>query len=202
MNSFFLSVILVPIIEIYLLIKIGSKIGALSTILLIFTTAVVGIYYAKYEGLNTLKSGFAQLSKNETPAYEVLSGAAIAFAALLLIIPGFATDVIGFLLIFPFSRKIIFEKVGQKLYKLSPVHCHLKVSKFHKKTPFRTIVWGQIFLKYLFLEFIKIQKVTPCEITPMHDTNKPLQLQGVLGPSSKTSLKPRFLLIKNVILGS
>ena len=81
MNSFFLAIILVPIIEIYLLIKIGSKIGALSTILLIFTTAVVGVYYAKYEGLNTLKSGFAQLSKNETPAYEVLSGAAIAFAA-------------------------------------------------------------------------------------------------------------------------
>ena len=114
MNSFFLAVILVPIIEIYLLIKIGSKIGALSTILLIFTTAVVGVYYAKYEGLNTLKSGFAQLSKNETPAYEVLSGAAIAFAALLLIIPGFATDVIGFLLIFPFSRKIIFEKFSKR----------------------------------------------------------------------------------------
>ena len=103
-----------PPIEIYLLIKIGSKIGALSTILLIFTTAVVGVYYAKYEGLNTLKSGFAQLSKNETPAYEVLSGAAIAFAALLLIIPGFATDVIGFLLIFPFSRKIIFEKFSKR----------------------------------------------------------------------------------------
>ena len=100
MNSILLAIILVPIIEIYLLIKIGSEIGALTTILLIFITAIVGVYYAKYEGLNTLKSGFMQLSKNETPAYEVLSGAAIAFAALLLIIPGFATDVLGFLIIF------------------------------------------------------------------------------------------------------
>ena len=116
MNSFFLAIILVPIIEIYLLIKIGSKIGALSTILLIFTTAVVGVYYAKYEGLNTLKSGFAQLSKNETPAYEVISGAAIAFAALLLIVPGFATDIIGFLIIFPITRKIIFKNIS-KNYK-------------------------------------------------------------------------------------
>ena len=114
MNSFFLAIILVPIIEIYLLIKIGSEIGALSTILLIFTTAIVGVYYAKYEGLNTLKSGFTQLSKNETPAYEVISGAAIAFAALLLIIPGFVTDVIGFLLIFPLSRKIIFNSLSKK----------------------------------------------------------------------------------------
>tara|TARA_A100001388_G_scaffold276172_1_gene263222 strand:+ start:226 stop:651 length:426 start_codon:yes stop_codon:yes gene_type:complete len=114
MNSFFLTIILVPIIEIYLLIKIGSEIGALSTILLIFTTAIVGVYYAKYEGLNTLKSGFAQLSKNETPAYEVISGAAIAFAALLLIIPGFATDVMGFLLIFPLSRKFILNKFSKK----------------------------------------------------------------------------------------
>ena len=87
MNSILLLVILIPVIEIYLFIKIGSQIGALTTILLIFTTAVVGIYYAKYEGLNTLKSGFAQLSRNEPPAYEMISGAAIAFAALLLIIP-------------------------------------------------------------------------------------------------------------------
>ena len=114
MNSFLLAIVLVPIIEIYLLIKIGSEIGALFTILLIFTTAIVGVYYAKYEGLNTLKSGFAQLSKNETPAYEVISGAAIAFAALLLIIPGFATDVMGFLLIFPLSRKFIFNKFSKK----------------------------------------------------------------------------------------
>tara|TARA_B100001175_G_C19389590_1_gene580732 strand:- start:589 stop:1014 length:426 start_codon:yes stop_codon:yes gene_type:complete len=114
MNSFFLAIILIPVIEIYLLIKIGSQIGAITTILLIFSTAIIGIYYAKYEGLNTLKSGFTQLSKNETPAYEVISGAAIAFAALLLIIPGFATDIIGFLLIFPFSRKLIFKKFVKK----------------------------------------------------------------------------------------
>ena len=109
MNSIFLAIILIPVIEIYLLIKIGSQIGAITTILLIFSTAIVGVYYAKYEGLNTLKSGFAQLSKNETPAYEVISGAAIAFAALLLIIPGFMTDLIGFFLIFPLTRKIVFS---------------------------------------------------------------------------------------------
>ena len=114
MNPIFLTIILVPVVEIYLLIKIGSQIGAMSTILLIFTTAVIGIYYAKYEGLNTLKSGFTQLSKNETPAYEVISGAAIAFAALLLITPGFVTDALGFLLIFPFSRRLIFNKLAKK----------------------------------------------------------------------------------------
>ena len=114
MNPKFLTIILVPAIEIYFLIKIGSQIGAVSTILLIFATAIIGIYYAKYEGLNTLKSGFAQLNKNETPAYEVISGAAIAFAALLLIIPGFATDALGFLLIFPYSRKIFFKKFSKK----------------------------------------------------------------------------------------
>ena len=117
MNSILLSIILVPIIEIYLLIKIGSQIGAITTILLIFTTAVVGISYAKYEGLNTLKSGFAQITKNETPTYEVISGAAIAFAALLLIIPGFLTDIIGFLLIFPISRKVILSLFVKKFVK-------------------------------------------------------------------------------------
>ncbi len=117
MNSILLTIILVPAIEIYILIKIGTEIGALTTILLIFTTAIVGVYYAKYEGLNTLKSGFLQLSKNETPTYEVISGAAIAFAALLLIIPGFATDVVGFLLIFPISRKFIFGKIAKKFKK-------------------------------------------------------------------------------------
>ena len=100
MNSILLSIILLPILEIYLLIKIGSQIGALFTILLIFSTAIIGIYYAKYEGLNTLKSGFVSLSKNEIPTFEILSGAAIAFAALLLIIPGFLSDVFGFLIIF------------------------------------------------------------------------------------------------------
>ena len=114
MNSILLSIILVPLIEIYLLIKIGSQIGAITTIFLIFMTAIIGIYYAKYEGLNTLKSGFAQLKKNETPAYEVISGAAIAFAAFLLILPGFATDTLGFLLIFPLSRKIIFNRLNKK----------------------------------------------------------------------------------------
>ena len=111
MNSILLWIILIPIVEIYLLIKIGSQIGAISTILLIFTTAIVGVYYAKYEGLNTLKSGFLQLSRNEVPTYQVLSGAAIAFAALLLILPGFLTDILGFLMIFPISRKFIFTKI-------------------------------------------------------------------------------------------
>ena len=115
MNPILLTIIIVPAVEIYLLIKIGSQIGALSTILLIFATAIIGIYYAKYEGLNTLRSGFAQLSKNEPPAYEVISGAAIAFAALLLIIPGFVTDTLGFLLIFPYSRKLIFNKFAKKI---------------------------------------------------------------------------------------
>jgi UPF0716 protein FxsA len=114
MNPILLSIILIPIIEIYLFIKIGSQIGAITTILLIFITAVVGVYYAKYEGLNTLKAGFLQLSRNEAPAYEIISGAAIAFAAILLIIPGFATDIFGFLLIFPISRKFFFNKFAKK----------------------------------------------------------------------------------------
>ena len=114
MNTVLLSIILVPILEIYLFIKIGAQIGALNTILLIFITAVTGIVYARYEGLNTLKSGFSQMIKNELPAYEMVSGAAIAFGALLLIVPGFATDIIGFLIIFPFTRKLIFGKISTK----------------------------------------------------------------------------------------
>ncbi|MDC0454523.1 FxsA family protein [Candidatus Pelagibacter sp.] len=114
MNSILLLIILIPVIEIYLFIKIGTQIGAISTIFLILTTAIVGIYYAKYEGLNTLKSGFVQLSKNESPTYEMISGAAIAFGALLLIIPGFATDILGFLIIFPITRKVIFSKLIKK----------------------------------------------------------------------------------------
>ena len=114
MNSILLLIILIPVMEIYLLIKIGSVIGAISTISLIFTTAIMGIYYAKYEGLNTLKSGFNQLRKNEPPTFEMLSGAAIAFAALLLIIPGFVTDILGFLLIFPPSRRLIFNSLSKK----------------------------------------------------------------------------------------
>ncbi len=114
MNPILLSIILIPIVEIYLFIKIGSQIGAITTILLIFITAIVGVYYARYEGLNTLKAGFLQLRRNEAPTYEIISGAAIAFAALLLIIPGFATDLVGFLLIFPISRKFIFGKILKK----------------------------------------------------------------------------------------
>ena len=114
MNSILLTLILIPIIEIYLLIKIGSQIGAITTIFMIFLTAIVGVYYARYEGLNTLKSGFLQLSKHKKPTYEMLSGAAIAFAALLLIIPGFATDTVGFILIFPPTRKLIFGMLSKK----------------------------------------------------------------------------------------
>ena len=109
--------IFIPAIEIYLFIKIGGNIGALTTILLVFSTAIVGVYYAKYEGLNTLRAGFSQLSNNQTPAYEVISGAAIAFAAILLIIPGFATDIMGFFLIFPITRKLIFSKFLNKFKK-------------------------------------------------------------------------------------
>ena len=114
MNTVILSIILLPIIEIYLFIKIGSQIGAFNTISLIFITAIIGIFYARYEGLNTLRSGFSQLVKNEAPTYEIISGAAIAFAALLLIIPGFLTDIIGFMLIFPITRKFFFGKFSKK----------------------------------------------------------------------------------------
>ena len=114
MNTVLLTIILVPIIEIYLFIKIGSQIGAINTISLIFITAIIGVIYARYEGLNTLRSGFSQLIKNEMPAYEMISGAVIAFAAILLIIPGFATDLVGFLLILPFTRKFLFGKFLKK----------------------------------------------------------------------------------------
>ena len=117
MNPVLLSIILIPILEIYLFIKIGSQIGAFNTILLVFITAIIGVYYAKYEGLNTIRSGFMQIIKNQVPAYEIISGAAIAFAALLLIIPGFATDFLGFLLIFPITRKLIFGNLSNKFKK-------------------------------------------------------------------------------------
>ena len=113
MNTLLLSVIIVPIIEIYLFIKIGAQIGAFSTILLIFVTAATGIIYARYEGLNTLRSGFSQMIENKIPAYEMISGAAITFGAFLLIIPGFATDILGFLIIFPLTRKLIFGKFSK-----------------------------------------------------------------------------------------
>ena len=114
MNSVLIALILVPIVEIYLFIKIGGQIGAFNTISLIFITAIIGVFYARYEGLNTLRSGFSQLIKNEAPVYEIISGAAIAFAALLLIVPGFATDLFGFLLIFPLTRKLFFGKIIKK----------------------------------------------------------------------------------------
>jgi len=117
MNTVILTIILVPIVEIYLFIKIGSQIGAFNTIFLIFITAIIGVIYARYEGLNTLKSGFSQLIKNEVPAYEIISGAAIAFAALLLILPGFATDFLGFMLIFPLTRKVFFGRFLKKFKK-------------------------------------------------------------------------------------
>ena len=114
MNSVLITIILIPIIEIYLFIKIGSQIGALMTILLIFLTAFFGVIYARYEGFNTLKAGLSQIVKNELPVYEIISGAALAFAALLLILPGFATDMLGLFIIFPPTRKIIFRNVPSK----------------------------------------------------------------------------------------
>ena len=114
MNTVLLAVILIPIVEIYLFIKIGSQIGAFSTIFLVFFTAVVGVYYARYEGINTLRSGMMQIIKNQIPAHELISGAAIAFAAVLLIIPGFATDLIGFLLIIPITRRLILGRLNKK----------------------------------------------------------------------------------------
>jgi len=115
MNSVLIALVLIPIIEIYLFIKIGSQIGALITITLIFVTAILGIFYARYEGINTLRSGFMQLVKNELPVYEIISGAAITIAAVLLIIPGFATDIIGFLLIFPLTRNLILKMLSSKI---------------------------------------------------------------------------------------
>ena len=114
MNTVLLAVILIPIVEIYLFIKIGSQIGAFSTIFLVFFTAVVGVYYARYEGINTLRSGMMQIIKNQIPAHELISGAAIAFATIVLIIPGFATDLIGFLLIIPITRRLILGRLNKK----------------------------------------------------------------------------------------
>ena len=117
MNSVILLILLVPIIEIYLFIKIGSQIGAFTTISLIFITAIVGLYYAKYEGLNTMRSAIKQIVRNEIPIYEIVSGAALAFAALLMILPGFLTDIIGLLIIFPWTRKMFLKKISKKNYK-------------------------------------------------------------------------------------
>ena len=126
MNTGLILILGIPIVEIYLFIKVGSQIGAFNTILLIFITAVLGVWYAKYEGFNTLRSGMSQLIKNELPFYEIISGAAIAFAALLLIIPGFATDILGILLIFPLTRKLLLHKFSNKYAK----NKNLKNDKF------------------------------------------------------------------------
>jgi len=117
MNTIILLIIAVPLIEIYLFIKIGSQIGAFNTISLILITAIIGVIYARYEGFNTLKSGMSELIKNKIPLYEIISGAALAFAAILLILPGFATDIIGLLLIFPPTRKVLFRNVNNKYQK-------------------------------------------------------------------------------------
>jgi UPF0716 protein FxsA len=114
MNTVLILLIGIPLIEIYLFIKIGSQIGAFNTVLLIITTAIVGVAYARYEGFNTLKSGIRQIVKNELPVYEIISGATLAFAAFLLILPGFATDAVGIVLIIPFTRKIFLNKLVKK----------------------------------------------------------------------------------------
>jgi UPF0716 protein FxsA len=117
MNTLILTIILIPLIEIYLFIEIGGQIGAGYTILFILLTAVIGLYFAKLEGINTIKSGMNQLTNNQMPIYEMISGAALAFAAVLLIIPGFATDIIGFLLIIPFTRNLLFKFITKKYEK-------------------------------------------------------------------------------------
>ena len=128
MNTVLLLIILVPVLEIYLFIKIGSQIGAFTTISLIFVTAIIGVYYARYEGLNTLRSGVSQLYKNQMPLFELMSGAALAVAAFLLILPGFATDLLGFLIIFPLTRKIIFSLLAKR----NKTEEELKSGKFNK----------------------------------------------------------------------
>jgi len=129
MNAAILFIIGIPALEIYLMIKVGGAIGALNTILLIFFTAITGIYFAKLAGLNTLKSGFSQIVKNQIPVYEIISGAALAFAALLLIIPGFLTDIIGFLLIIPVTRKFFIKSIS---------------TKFHKKNNEKDVIEGSV----------------------------------------------------------
>ena len=114
MNALLLLIISIPLIEIYLFIKIGSQIGAFNTVSLILITAVIGVIYARYEGFNTLKSGMSQIIKNEIPIYEIISGTALAFAAFLLILPGFATDILGLLIIFPPTRKMLLKNVSMK----------------------------------------------------------------------------------------
>ena len=133
MNTVLLLIILIPVLEIYLFIKIGSQIGAFTTISLIFITAIVGVFYARYEGLNTLKSGVSQLYKNQMPLFELMSGAALAVAALLLIFPGFATDLMGFLIIFPLTRKIIFNLFTKNKKNEVPVKDDLIEGEYEDK---------------------------------------------------------------------
>ena len=117
MNTLLLLIIGIPIIEIYLFIKIGSQIGAFNTISLIFLTAIIGVAYARHEGFNTLRTGISGLMKNQVPVYEIISGATLAFAAMLLILPGFATDTLGILLVFPYTRKLFIKYFSKKFYK-------------------------------------------------------------------------------------
>ena len=117
MNAVILFIIGIPLIEIYLMIKVGGMVGAFNTIFLILFTAVAGVYFAKLAGLNAIRSGLNQLMKNEMPVYEIISGAALAFAALLLIIPGFLTDLFGFLLIIPITRKFFIKSISSNFYK-------------------------------------------------------------------------------------
>ncbi len=125
MNTLLLLIIGIPIIEIYLFIKVGSQIGAFNTVFLILITAFLGVLYARYEGFNTLKSGMSQIIKNELPVYEIVSGAALAFAALLLILPGFATDFMGLLIIFPPTRKLILKKISNKQNQNNKKHDYI-----------------------------------------------------------------------------
>ena len=118
MNTFFLILIGIPALEIFLMIKIGGEIGAFSTVVLVFLTAIIGVYFARVQGMKTLKSGITNLYQNKAPIYEILSGASIAFAALMLIIPGFFTDLVGFLLLIPFTRRILFRQMLNKENKL------------------------------------------------------------------------------------
>jgi len=143
MNAIILFIIGIPLIEIYLMIKIGGIIGAFNTIFLIFFTAITGIYFARVAGLNTLRSGFNQLIKNEIPIYEIISGAALAAAALLLIIPGFLTDLIGFLLIIPITRKLLIKIISSKFKKKQVnvnedvIEGEIEESKYNEDTPNR-----------------------------------------------------------------
>ena len=133
MNSLFILIISIPLLEIFLFIKVGSYIGAFNTISLIIITAFVGIFYARYEGFNTMKSGISQLMRNEIPIYEMISGAALVFAAILLILPGFATDLLGFLLIFPPTRKIFVKKFWKNVKSKNNLNNNVIEGEFEDK---------------------------------------------------------------------